>query len=220
MEKVLVLAPHPDDELIGCGGSLTRHVRQGDQVGVVYLTSGESGSLQSSSQELALRREAEAREAATLLGITDLTFLRFPDGYLEFNQRTLDAMVTVIRAKQPDRIYLPHSLEAVPDHQLTHRLVMEGIRRAEGPWHQHCGSSPWQVNTVLGYEVWTPLTAVGHSQDISEYIDIKLRALRLHHSQITSIPYDQAVEGLNRYRGIMTGQGQYCECFQLLRAKV
>ncbi|NMC28016.1 MAG: PIG-L family deacetylase [Syntrophomonadaceae bacterium] len=220
MEKVMVFAPHPDDDMIGCGGSMAHHVRQGDQVSIVYMTSGEAGSIDCQPGVLAACREDEAMRAAAGLQIEDLIFLRYPDGGLEFTPKHLDALVSIIRTRQPDRIYLPHSGDSVSDHEATHRLVMEAIRRAAGPWHPQCGPAPWRVATILGYEVWTPLGTIGSVQDISPYISLKLQALQAHRSQLRSLPYDQAIAGLNRYRGIMTGQGDYCECFQLIRARL
>lgn len=220
MDKVMVFAPHPDDDIIGCGGSIARHIRQGDQVAIIYLTSGEAGSLRCDASRLAALRENEARQAAHLLGVNELFFLRYPDGYLAYTQSGLDTMVDLVRRIRPNRVYLPHSQEAVPDHHTTYGLAIEGIRRAAGPWFQHGELTPWRVDTILGYEVWTPLTSIGHSQDISEYMNLKLDALRMHRTQIESISYDEAVEGLNRYRGVMTGLGTYCECFQLIRASL
>jgi LmbE family N-acetylglucosaminyl deacetylase len=220
LAKVMVFAPHPDDDIIGCGGSIARHIYQGEQVAIVYLTSGEAGSLRCDASRLAALRENEAQQAAQLLGTSDLTFLRYQDGYLEYTQAGLDTIVGLIRQFKPNRIYLPHSQEAVPDHQTTYRLVSEGMRRAAGPWFQQGELKPWRVETILGYEVWTPLAVIGHSQDISEFMKLKLEALRMHQTQIESIRYDEAVEGLNRYRGVMTGLGTYCECFQLIRASL
>jgi len=220
LEKVMVFAPHPDDDIIGCGGSIARHMSLGDQVAIVYLTSGEAGSLQCDASRLAALRENEARQAAQLLGVNELFFLRYPDGYLAYTQYGLDTMVDLIRRIRPNRVYLPHPQEAVPDHRTTYRLAIEGIRRAAGPWFQQGELKPWRVETILGYEVWTPLAVIGHGQDISEYMSLKLDALRMHRTQIESISYDEAVEGLNRYRGVMTGLGTYCECFQLIRASL
>ena len=220
METVMVFAPHPDDDIIGCGGSIARHVQQGKQVSIVYMSSGEAGSLQHKSEDLARLREGEATAAAHSLGVTDLTFLHFPDGYLEFNKEGLDCIVTLLRAKKPILIYLPHSQDAVPDHQITNRLVLEGCRRAAGPWFPEYGKEAWQPKTILGYEIWTPLQFVGYSEDISSFMADKLAALRMHRSQIDGIAYDQAIQGLNRYRGIMTGKGDYCECFQLIQAQI
>jgi LmbE family N-acetylglucosaminyl deacetylase len=69
---------------------------------------------------------------------------------------------------------------------------------------------------LLAYEVWTPLQQYSLVVDITPYLDRKLAALNLHQSQLANFRYDQAISGLNRYRGIMTGKGNYCECFQIL----
>jgi len=220
MENIMVFAPHPDDDIIGCGGSIARHIQQGNQVSIIYMTSGEAGSLQYQPRELAPIREAEASSAAALLGVADLTFLRSPDGYLEYSKENLSRIVTIIRNKQPVLVYMPHSDDAVSDHQLTYRLALEGCRRAAGPWFQECGRQPWSVKNILGYEVWTPLQKVGHSEDISDFITAKIQALQMHKSQTEHIQYDEAIQGLNRYRGIMTGKGKYCECFQLIQAQI
>ncbi|MGI6647688.1 MAG: PIG-L deacetylase family protein [Bacillota bacterium] len=217
MSRVMVFAPHPDDDLIGCGGSIVKHLQCGNTVTVVYLTSGESGSLKYSKTELAQIREAEAVRAATLLGLTDIIFLRNPDGYLEFNRDNLIRITGLIRDKQPNIVYLPHNQDLHKDHLRTNELVLEACNRAVGPWFQECTGEPWSVDTILGYEVWTPLINVSYVEDITPYLEQKIAALRLHESQLQDIQYDEAVRSLNRYRGIMTGKGQYCECFQILK---
>jgi len=73
---------------------------------------------------------------------------------------------------------------------------------------------------MLTYEVWTPLSQYNLAVDISDFMQIKLAALREHKSQLAAIAYDEAVQGLNRYRGVTSGAGQYCECFQLIKARL
>jgi N-acetylglucosamine malate deacetylase 1 len=220
MAVVMVFAPHPDDDVIGCGGSIANHVKNGDEVSIVFMTSGEAGSLRYSPEELALVREAEAQSAAAVLGVKEVTFLGNPDGFLEYNQENLEWITTALRSTRPDLVYTPHSQDNVPDHQATYRLVVESCRRAAGPWFGKCGTDPWQVKTILGYEVWTPLEIVAHQQDITDYIGTKLEALRIHKTQLEQIPYDEAVKGLNRYRGIMTGNCDYCECFEIIKVEL
>ncbi|MDD4802398.1 MAG: PIG-L family deacetylase [Syntrophomonas sp.] len=220
MESILVFAPHPDDDIIGCGGSIAKHIQQGNTVAIVYMTSGEAGSLQYSPEQLAQIREEEARRAAGSLGVTAITFLGNLDGYLEYNKENLDRIVTIIRSQKPTLVYMPHSHDSVPDHLATHRLTVEGCRRAAGPWFQECGGRPWAVKNILGYEIWTPLQTIAHCEDISDFIQLKLDALQMHKSQLEHIRYDEAIQGLNRYRGIMTGKGNYCECFQLIKAQI
>ena len=219
MATIMVFAPHPDDDIIGCGGSIAHHIQSGDEVSIVYLTSGEAGSLQHTPQELALVREAEAQNAAAVLGIKEITFLGNPDGYLQYSQENLDWIVASLRDKKPTVVYTPHSGEAIPDHLETYRLVVEGCRRAAGPWFPECGTEPWQVRTILGYEVWTPLSRVGYCRDITAFMSLKTEALQMHKTQTCGMPFHEAIQGLNRYRGIMSGKGDYCECFELIQAQ-
>lgn len=219
MERVMIFAPHPDDDIIACGGSIARHVQKGDLVSVIYISSGEAGSLSYPPEDLANLREEEARQAAARLGVFDLIFLRNPDGYINLDREQLENLVRLIRNKKPTIVYLPHENESVRDHQQTHHLVMEACKRAAGPWFQACGREPWSVNRILAYEVWTPMQNFTLAEDISGFIQVKLAALREHRTQISDIAYDEAVQGLNRYRGITTGAGQYCECFQIIKTR-
>jgi len=218
MKKIMVFAPHPDDDILGCGGSLAKHAQHGHEIITVYMTSGEAGSLTFSCDELAQLREDEARRAAQLLKVKETIFLCNPDGYLAYNRDNLVKIVGLLRTNQPDLIYLPHQLDGNEDHRVTYKLVLEACRRSSGPWFQECGGIPWEVKTLLAYEIWTPLQVVPYAEDITPYIAQKLKALRLHASQLKDIQYDEAIGALNRYRGIMCGKGQYCECFQVIKA--
>jgi LmbE family N-acetylglucosaminyl deacetylase len=216
--QILVVAPHPDDDVIGCGGSIILHTRKGHTVTAIYMTSGEAGSLVHPKEALRSIREAEACEAASIMGFDDLVFLRNADGYLSADAENLTCLIRIIREKKPEIIYFPHAAEGCRDHRLTHEICAEAVKRARGPWFQECPGEPWSVETVLCYEVWTPISEVSYAEEISDCIDLKLNALRRHQTQLASIPYDEAVRGLNRYRGAMTGRGIYCECFQILAA--
>ncbi|KUG02502.1 hypothetical protein ASZ90_020134 [hydrocarbon metagenome] len=218
MINVMVFAPHPDDDIIGCGGSMARHVQNGNQVSIVYLTSGEAGSLKYTKAELADIREREAREAAALLGVCQLTFLGMPDGFISYDQKNLVSLVNVIRRQRPDLIYVPHAEDEVHDHQVTWQLVSEACSKAAGPWFQDCPTEPWSTSTILAYEVWTPLQRPSYIEDISDFMPAKLEALRCHRSQLEIIRYDDAIQGLNRYRGVLTSKGQFCEAFMVIKA--
>jgi N-acetylglucosamine malate deacetylase 1 len=215
--RVMVFSPHPDDDWIGCGGSMAKHKKDGSEITIVYMTSGDAGSLNYSKEDLAAIREKEARAASEVLGTKDMLFLRNPDGYLEYNRANLINLINLIRAKEPEVVYIPHKDDAHKDHKVTNELVMEAIGRASGPWFQECEGKPWSVGKVLAYEVWTPLTNFSYVEDISDFIDIKVAALGKHESQIADIRYDEAVKSLNRYRGVMSGKGKYCEVFQVLK---
>jgi len=212
-KRVLAFAAHPDDDLIGCGGSLAKHLKLGNHVSVCYLTSGEAGSLDHSREEMAKIREDETKKAAKIIGFTDFIFLRNRDGYLEYTEPILTQLVELIRKKQPHVVYVHHHLDDHEDHKVTSRLVNEAIGRAGAPMFQEYKGQPWSVETVLAYEVWTPLSQFNYVEDISEFVSIKTAALRKHQSQLQIIRYDEATEGLTRYRGAMTGKGKHCEVF-------
>src|SRR5205807_1547507 len=92
MSRVLVISPHPDDEAIGCGGTLRQHVLQGDTVRVVFLTSGENGGHGMPPEETGRIREEEARAAAEILGISEVEFWREPDGAVRVTSRLTDRL--------------------------------------------------------------------------------------------------------------------------------
>ncbi len=214
--KIMVFAPHPDDEVIGCGGTIAAHVQKGDEVTIVYLTSGEAGGLAVPSDELRDIREGETRQGAEILSVKDMIFLRFPDGYLDFSPECIRTLVRLIREQKPDVVYLPHAQEGPRDHRVTHELVLDAVRRAAGPWFQDCGGEPWPVKHVLAYEVWTPIGSPTYYNEVTSWIDLKTAALRCHASQVSTVAYDEAVKGLNRYRAILSGMGEYCEAFQVI----
>ena len=215
MQHVLIVAPHPDDDIIGCGGSIAKHCKAGNQVTIMYMTSGDAGGIHYSREELATLREEEAQKAANHLGVNNLIFLRLADGYVEFNRENLIRITCILREIKPDIVYIPHSQEANRDHRITHQLLLEACQRAGAPFFPECGTQLWGIATILGYEVWTPIQDVYYSEDISEFMDQKRAALQIHVSQLEYYRYDEAIKGFNRYRGIMTAGCDYGECFTL-----
>ncbi len=215
--RVMVIAPHPDDDAIGCGGSLIQHVRHGDAVHVVYVTSGEHGSPVYTPDELTAIREAEAAQGAKILGAQQTTFLRQPDGDVSYSIDLVNHFIQLIRTEKPDVLYLPHSADGHKDHQATFQIVTEALGRAQGDSFPEWGGKRWNIETILGYEVWTPLPRFQYVNDITDVIEIKLRALQEHKSQLANVRYDEAIRSLNRFRGVMTERAAYCECFEVLK---
>jgi LmbE family N-acetylglucosaminyl deacetylase len=204
--NVLILAPHPDDEAIGCGGTIIHHVEQGDKVSAVFLTSGELGLKKYSRERAWQIREAEAQRSAKVLGIRSVTFLRQPDWMLgDHLPAAAKALSAVMEQERPEIIYLPHPDDGHPDHQACLPMLKRALKRTG-------------LGTVelRGYEVWTPLTRYDLAQDITQFMPRKLRALRCHRSQLTDYNYVQAVRGLNAYRGALTAKCAYAEVFQRL----
>ena len=203
---ILVIAPHPDDECIGCGGAICRHGQRGDRVHVVFLTSGELGLKELPREQAWNIREQEAREAAKILQLASVEFLRCPDWTLsDAILLASERLAPVLRRLAPELIYLPHPQEWHPDHKVALPVVTQALA-ANG------SAAP----RLLGYEVWTPLTEYQHVENISDVMDTKLKALGEHRSQLSQLEYVRAVRGLNEFRGAMAGRCRYAEVFQEL----
>jgi len=127
--NVLVIAPHPDDEVIGCGGTLCLHAASGDRVTVVFLTSGELGLKDRPPKKAWQIRESEARAAGRILGVARLEFFHLPDwtagDHVERGARLLSP---ILQAECPEMIYLPHPRDWHPDHQAALPLVRTAWR--------------------------------------------------------------------------------------------
>jgi LmbE family N-acetylglucosaminyl deacetylase len=202
--NVVVIAPHPDDEAIGCGGSICLQVERGNRVAVVFLTSGELGLKKLSREEVWKIREQEAERAAEVLGVADLSFLRRPDWYVGHAvEEAAAALRPVLQREAPRLIYLPHPQEWHPDH----RACLPVVRRA-------LESSDLPIPTLLTYEVWTPLAQHDHGEDIASVMRRKLKAIRCYRSQLDQLRYDRAVRGLNQYRGALAWKCRYAEVFE------
>lgn len=203
--SVLILAPHPDDESIGPGGAIVRHVASGDRVSILVLTSGERGfpehdiTRDEARREL---REAECVEAARRLGATLLPFARLPDGRLgESTDLAADVVAEALRSLKPDRVYLPHDADAHEDH----RAVAPILRRAV----ELSRVVPW----ALGYEVWSPMAWFDQVEVIDDVLDRKLHAIAAYPSQLAQFAYDRAARGLAMYRGAIAARSDAAEVF-------
>ncbi|HWX75436.1 MAG TPA: PIG-L family deacetylase, partial [Solirubrobacteraceae bacterium] len=107
MTSVLVVCAHPDDEAVGCGGALRRHVLAGDRVSAVFLTSGEAGG--HGLERAGETREREARVAADVLGIGELAFWREPDAGLRARAALIERLARVIADARASLVYAPHA---------------------------------------------------------------------------------------------------------------
>jgi LmbE family N-acetylglucosaminyl deacetylase len=204
--NIVVIAPHPDDETIGCGGTICRHVKDGDTVTAVFLTSGELGLKHLPRAEAWRTRESEARRAAKVLGLESVTFLRQPDWMLgDQINAAAESLRPILNYRRPERLYLPHPADGHPDHRSTLTVVVEALRGME-----------LYKPVLLGYEVWTPLSNYDCVHDVTKFMSRKLRALRCHRSQLSGFDYVQAIRGLNAYRGALASRSDFAEVFQSL----
>jgi LmbE family N-acetylglucosaminyl deacetylase len=199
---VLVIAPHPDDEAIGCGGTVVKHSARGERVEVVFLTSGELALSHIEREEAWRIREQEAQEAAAVLGIAELTFLRLPDWGLKDSNGAADALATLIERVSPSTVYPPHPGDWHPDHRAAAELARDA--------GASIGLSP---EAVLGYEIWTPLSEYTIVEDVGDVFPTKLDAIRCYVSQSDHFDYVRAAVGIGQYRGALAGRCAYAEVF-------
>jgi LmbE family N-acetylglucosaminyl deacetylase len=168
---VVVFAPHPDDEVIGCGGAIAFHVARGDRVTVVHVTGGEAGDpKQRLGGDLVAVRLREAKAAAELLKVSELRGLSFPDGRLEPSDELVGRMVAELDRTCPALVYAPSLLECHPDHLAT--ALAAGRAAARSPL----------LLRLLGYEVNHP-TLASFLLDVTPWIDLKREALAQFASQ-------------------------------------
>jgi LmbE family N-acetylglucosaminyl deacetylase len=209
-----------DDETLGCGGSLYRHVMAGESVTVAYMTDGRKGdpalnarALPPRERELleealaAVRRE-EARRAAATLGVRDLRFLGNRDQELRVTPHTRGQVRELLEELKPDLVYLPFPTDHHPDHRTTNRILLAALAVCRGIEPPLC----------CGYEVWAPIEP-NCLVDITSAADVKQRALAQFTSQMTTIDYSRCIMGLHAYRSIVHLHGRgFAEAFVLLPA--
>jgi LmbE family N-acetylglucosaminyl deacetylase len=201
-----VLAPHPDDETFGCGGTIRLLSDGGTAVDVAFLTRGELGDLsahQSPPQvrnELADRRSREARAACNVLGVRDVFFLDGADLRVREQPQLATAIAQLFRNRPYQRVFCPWADDAHEDHRATFAWLRRAVKEGATP------SQFWL------YEVWKPLAA-NTFVPIDGTMDHKLRAIDQYPSQLTQMNYREAFLGLASYRSLFSPPSKFAEAF-------
>ena len=203
-KRLLVLAPHPDDEVIGLGGTLLMHLASKSEVLVLYMTTGGKADGSVSSQHLQGVRRSEAETVASAYGFEPL-FWEYEDQGLVNHPETVRELKSLLKEWQPNEIYLPSVIDAHIDHFATN-LILAGALGQRTPGNM----------TIFGYEVATDLSFPNYVMDISPYFNRKRELLALYTSQIKLINYHRLIElrnALNYARYVETSSEGYAECF-------
>ncbi|HEX8408079.1 MAG TPA: PIG-L family deacetylase [Thermoanaerobaculia bacterium] len=186
-ERLLVLAPHPDDEVIGCGGLVAQHLRERRAVRVVVATDGAQAGA-------AATREQESRRALALLGEeAAIEFLGLPDRAL--GEDAAARLREELLSFRPDLILVPSPIEIHPDHLALARVFCELVQRDETLFADLAAAR------VAFYEVGQPIRP-NAIVDISNVAELKYKAIAAHETQLAQRNYVEYARGLNAYRAM------------------
>ena len=214
MQNVLVVAAHPDDEILGCGGTIAKHVKNGDIVNVVILVEGvtsrdKNRDISNRNEELS-RLGDIAKKANGFLGVDSLNLHDFPDNCLDSLDR-LDLIKKVeefIKKFNPQIVYTHHCGDVNIDHRRIHEAVVTACR----PIPNHCvkrllffevaSSTEWQTSYFVSSFV------PNYFVDISNFLDLKLKALEIYKCEMRDYPHARSIEALKylaKWRGVSVG---------------
>jgi LmbE family N-acetylglucosaminyl deacetylase len=214
MERVLVVAAHPDDEVLGCGGTLARHAANGDRVEALILADGETAR---ANADAALR-QAQAQGAARALGLARSTVVGLPDNRLD-TMALLDIVKHVeaaIAELRPTIVYTHHAGDLTIDHRLAHRATLTACRPqlGAGVAAVYVFETPSSTEWAFGSEApFVPQRFV----DIAATIDAKRRALACYAGEMRDPPHPRShagVEALALLRGHQAGMA-HAEAFMV-----
>lgn len=216
--KVLVIAPHPDDEVLGVGGTIAKRVKQGHEVYICVVTKGFAPLFEEAFIE---QGRCEAKEAHHLLGVKETIFLDFPAVMLETVPRyeMNGKIADVIARIQPDEVYIPHRGDMQIDHQMVVDAAMVGLR----PKYAHVVKRIYAYETLseTGWNIpnvqneFIPMVY----EDITDTLTNKIEAMNCFQSQLSQFPNARsigAIEALAKYRGA-TVNVEAAEAFSLIR---
>ncbi len=186
-KRVLVLAPHPDDEVFGCGGAIMRHVAQGASVTVRICTNGAYGVEPGHKAAYIATRQRESIAAAKVLGYGTPQFGAGEDRSLQYGEQFVLDLLALIDTVDADLVYAPSVMEMHPDHRAVGMAAVEAVRRRG------------KAVRLAQYEIGIPLRP-NLLLDITDLGARKLDAMRCFASQLEKQRYDLDVAALNRYR--------------------
>ncbi|MFZ1537152.1 MAG: PIG-L family deacetylase, partial [Chromatiaceae bacterium] len=200
----LVLAPHADDEVLGCAGAIISHLVAGDAVNVVIATDSDYGQFPAGTDGRAERRR-EAQAAAASLGYGQPIFWGLSDRGLVYDEELIGRVLAVLEASAAAILYAPSWWEIHPDHCVLALAAAEAVRRC-----------PRSMMLIL-YEVGVPLHP-NRMLDLTGLVERKQAALNCYESQLKMQPYDQQIMALHRYRSYtLPASVKFAEAFCMLR---
>ena len=216
--KVLVIAPHPDDEVLGCGGVIAKYVKEGHKVYVGIVTKVTEPLF---NEEFDKKNKEHCLNAHKVLGVTKTIFLDFPAAMLESVPRhELNSGIDkLIKDVKPDEVYIPHR----GDMHLDHKMIVDACMVALRPRFDYSVKRVYAYETLSETEWDIPNTTnvfiPNVYVDITKYIDIKLKAMKQYKNQICKFPNPRSTKGIQSLGALRgsTVSKECCEAFMLIR---
>lgn len=216
--KTLVIAPHPDDEIIGVGGTIAKRTMEGHDVYVCVVTKAGDPLF---NAEIVEQGRDECRRADAFLGVKETVFLDFPAVMLETVPRHVlnDGLLKVIQSIKPDEVFIPHR----GDMQLDHKMIVDAAMVALRPKYEHIVKRVYAYETLseTGWDI--PNTTNEFVPNVYENISVtleqKIQAMEIFKSQLGDFPNArslEAIEALAKFRGAMVSY-KAAEAFSLIR---
>lgn len=218
MKKILIIAPHPDDEMIGVGGTIIKNIGLGNEVHVVVVTKGKEPLF---DEKLISQTREEAMLCHKSLGIKQTYFLDFPSTMLDVTPKYKlnGAILDIVRQIEPDEVYIPHD----GDMHFDHGIVSEAALVAVRPKYSFAPDKVYAYETLSETGWNLPEKNAGFIPnvfvDISECLKDKLEALAMYKTQLEDFPAARsvkAIEALALYRGALSNT-RAAEAFMLIR---
>ena len=224
--KVLIVAAHPDDEVLGCGGVIAKHLAGGDEVRILILGEGEASRAELHGKDLQSAFDSlqqAARNSAKAMGGAEVVFSELPDN--KFDTVPLLEIVRIIESQiasfRPFCVYTHHGADLNVDHSLTFRATLTAtrplgdcsVRKVYS--YEVLSSTEWAFGKVDG-GVFNP----NHFVDIGDFMQKKEKALEAYSREMRDFPHPrsrQAVIALGNLRGSVIGV-EYAEAFELIRS--
>ena len=223
--SVLVVAAHPDDEILGCGGTMTRLVREGHEVHIAILAEGMSSRYarrEDADQQQLLHLHAQAQQAADKVGAKELVLCKLPDNRLD-TVPLLDVVKTVedlIARFRPETIYTHHPGDLNVDHGVVHRAVLTATR----PVSEQCVLDVYAFevpsSTEWAFQRIEPPFRPNVFVDIEDSLETKIAALGCYDTETRRFPHPRSAEALRAIAarwGSVVGL-QVVEAFELIRS--
>jgi len=203
--RILVLAPHPDDETLGCGGTIALYAGMGKEVCAAIISKGEAVNVK--AEDIADLRRKETYRAAEILKIRQVIFMDFPDTALNtFYDEVKQGLRDLMQTFKPDIVFAPSPMDLHEDHVVVSRIAMSLMKE-------------FSSFKVAFYEIYSPIR-YNCIIDITDVIDIKKKAVMCYHYSLLEKPESMffAMEGLNAYRSFEFMKKGYFEAFYVITA--